>query len=67
VDEAQGHAAYRELFRHAIELGMVDDIRRAVHGNDALGNDLFAEQIEAALGQRAKPGKAGRPRKADRE
>ncbi len=46
---------------------MVDDIRRAVHGNDALGNDLFAEQIEAALGQRAKPGKAGRPRKADRE
>ncbi len=67
AEETQRHAAYRELFRHALEPGMVDDIRRAVHGNYALGNDLFAEQIEAALSQRAKPGKAGRPRKAEGE
>src|SRR3990170_3639579 len=37
-DAAMRQAAYRELFRHELEPGMVDEIRRATNGNFALGN-----------------------------
>ncbi|OHC69693.1 MAG: hypothetical protein A2045_10920 [Rhodocyclales bacterium GWA2_65_20] len=57
-------AAYRELFRHELEPGMVDKIRRATNGNFALGSERFAAEVGAALGRRALPGKSGRPRKA---
>jgi len=57
-------AAYRELFRHELEPGVVDEIRRATNGNYALGNAAFAAQVSAALGRRAVPGKSGRPRRA---
>jgi len=56
--------AYRELFRHELETGLVDEIRRATNGNYALGNAAFAAQVAAALGRRAMPGKSGRPRRA---
>lgn len=55
--------AYRELFRHELEPGMVDEIRRATNGNYALGKPQFADQIAAALDRRVTPGLAGRPRK----
>ncbi|HRP77103.1 MAG TPA: transposase, partial [Rhodocyclaceae bacterium] len=54
---------YRELFRHELEPGMVDEIRRATNGNFALGNERFASQVSDALGRRAIPGRSGRPRK----
>lgn len=54
--------AYRELFRHELDPGLVDDIRRATNGNYALGDARFAAQVSAALGRRATPGKSGRPR-----
>jgi putative transposase len=53
--------AYRELFRHEIEPGLADDIRRATNGNFALGNARFKAEVTAALGRRAIPGKSGRP------
>ncbi|MEA1934962.1 MAG: transposase, partial [Thermodesulfobacteriota bacterium] len=56
-------AAYRELFRHELEPGVVDRIRQATNGNFALGNQRFKEKIAAMLGRRVTPGKAGRPRK----
>ncbi|MEA1933813.1 MAG: hypothetical protein U9N60_05200 [Thermodesulfobacteriota bacterium] len=56
-------AAYRELFRHELEPGVVDRIRHATNGNFALGNQRFKEEIAAMLGRRVTPGKAGRPRK----
>ena len=55
--------AYRELFRHEIEPGLVDDIRRATNGNFTLGNERFVAEVTAALGRRAIPGTSGRPRK----
>ena len=55
--------AYRELFRHEIEPGLVDDIRRATNGNFTLGNERFVAEAAAALGRRAIPGTSGRPRK----
>ncbi|MBI3140362.1 MAG: transposase [Rhodocyclales bacterium] len=57
-------AAYRELFRHELEPGLVDEIRRATNGNFALGNKRFLSQVSAALGRRVVPGQSGRPRKA---
>ena len=55
--------AYRELFRHHLDPGIVDEIRTATQGNYALGSDRFKQQVEAALGRRAVRGVAGRPRK----
>lgn len=63
ADAAGRQSAYRELFRHALEPGLIDQIRRTANGNFALGSKLFAEQITAVLGRRAMPGKPGRPRK----
>jgi putative transposase len=55
--------AYRELFRHELDPGEIDKIRKATHGNFALGSSRFAEEIGEMLGRRVTPGKAGRPRK----
>ena len=63
TDADQRQTAYRELFRHEMEPGLVDEIRKATNGNYALGDARFAEQIAQTLGRRVQPGKAGRPRK----
>ena len=63
ANAAARQAVYRELFRHELEPGLVDEIRRATNGNFALGDERFAAQVATALGVRAVPGKAGRPRK----
>ena len=55
--------ASREIFRHHLDPGVVDEIRTATQGNYALGSDRFKQQVEAALGRRAVRGVAGRPRK----
>ncbi len=60
-------AAYRKLFRHELDPGIVDQIRQATNGNFALGNPRFKEEIAATLGRRVTPGKAGRPRKKTKE
>jgi putative transposase len=62
-DAASREAAYRELFRTALEPGLIDEIRRATNSNYALGNALLAAQVTSALGRRAIPGKPGRPRR----
>jgi len=54
---------FRELFRYHLDSGMVDEIRTATNGNYALGSDRFKEQVTAAIGRRAVPGKNGRPKK----
>ncbi|CAI07549.1 transposase [Aromatoleum aromaticum] len=62
-DALERQAAYRELFRHALDPGLVDEIRRATNGNFAFGTGLFGAQVATALGRRAIPGKPGRPRR----
>jgi putative transposase len=62
-DPQTRQAAYREIFRYELEPGIVDHIRQATNGNYALGSAQFGAQIEAALKQRAMPGRAGRPKK----
>jgi putative transposase len=67
ADAKSRQAAYRELFRYELDIGLVDEIRRATNSNYALGNDAFAKQISETLGRRVTPGQAGRPRKAENE
>ena len=57
---------YRALFKAHVDEQELNHIRQATNGNYALGNSRFQEQIEAALGRRAHPGKAGRPPKKKR-
>ena len=54
-------APYRALFKAHIDPALVTAIRDATNGNVALGNPRFQLEIEAALGRRARHGKAGRP------
>ncbi len=62
MDAASRQAAYRELFRFQLDIGLVDEIRKATNGNYALGNDVFKVQIAQALGRRVTAGEAGRPK-----
>lgn len=64
ADALARQEAYRELFRHELEPGLVDAIRQATNGNYVLGDGRFGEQIALALGRRVQPGKSGRPRKS---
>jgi putative transposase len=65
VDDTERLSAYRELFRHELEPGEVDKIRKATNGNFALGSSCFQWDISSMLGRRVVPGRAGRPRKQD--
>lgn len=63
-DAAKQQSAYRELFRHELDIGLVDELRKATNSNYALGNELFTKQIADALGRRVTPGLSGRPKKS---
>ena len=54
-------SAYRELFRHELDPGQVDEMRRATHGGLVLGSERFAQEIALLAGRRTQRGKAGRP------
>jgi len=56
-------ATYRDLFRHQLDPGSIDELRAATNGNYALGNPPIQAQIAAALDRRVTPGQSGRPRK----
>ena len=56
-------AAYRELFRHELEPGIIDEIRHTTNSNYVLGSERFKKEITKTLGRQVTPGKSGRPRK----
>ncbi len=60
-DEVTRQASYRELFRHQLAPGLVDEIRTRVNGGYALGSARFEQGIANALGRRTTPGRPGRP------
>ncbi len=55
TDVENRQAAYRELFRHELEPGLVDEIRRATNGNFALGSERFGVELAQLLGRRVTP------------
>lgn len=55
-------AAYRALFRSELDQTEVKEIRLAVNGGFALGNEGFKAEIAGMLGRRVERGISGRPR-----
>lgn len=64
-DEEARRAAYRELFRIALDDQPLGDLRLALNQDQPVGNDHFYREIEAMTGQRRELRKRGRPRKQD--
>ncbi len=65
TDEAR-QAAYRDLFRAALDSQAIDDIRLALNQNQPLGNSRFYAKIEAMTGQRREAKPRGRPSAQDK-
>ncbi len=63
TDEQGRQAAYRELFRHQLDPGLVDEIRKATNGNYVLGTSRFQDEVARMLGRRVVRGRPGRPPK----
>jgi len=55
-------AAYRALFRSALDRAAIEDIRFALNQNQPLGNGRFLDEIERITGQR----REARPRARSR-
>jgi hypothetical protein len=55
-------AAYRDLFKTALDPDVLREIRISTHGGYAIGSGRFREEIETALKGRATPRAPGRPR-----
>jgi putative transposase len=63
ADDDARRAAYRELFRGALDEEPLSDLRLALNQDQPIGNDRFYREIEAMTGQRRALRKRGRPRK----
>ena len=61
-DEATRRDAYRALFRTALDVAELNQIRDATNKGWALGNDRFQAEIEALTRRRAEPLPRGRPK-----
>ena len=64
ANQAARQAAYRALFRAALDDEFVSAIRAATNGGWALGNTRFQRQVADALGRRVTPLPRGRPPRA---
>jgi putative transposase len=62
-DDASRCAAYRDLFRTALDDAPLTDLRMALNQDQPIGNSRFYAQIEAMTGPRRELRKRGRPRK----
>lgn len=58
--EQERQAAYRELFRYQLDLGLIDEMRDATLKRLVLGSDRFKAEIEAMLKRKVEPAKRGR-------
>ncbi|MDO8811264.1 MAG: transposase [Gallionella sp.] len=58
-------AAYRQLFKHHIPEGSVDDIRDATNKAWVLGNDRFKQRIQGQIERRVDPCAKGGDRKSE--
>jgi putative transposase len=54
-------SAYRHLFTSELPTRLLNKVRRAAHGNYALGNKAFTDQLAEILGRAVVPRQGGRP------
>ena len=65
--DVERRAAYRGLFRDALDAGFLDALRKATNGSWELGDERFKRKIAETLGRRVSPLPHGRPRKPNTE
>ncbi|MDL2355310.1 MAG: transposase [Pseudomonadota bacterium] len=65
-DPASRQIAYRALFDEVLAGDILERVRRATHGNHALGTPEFTDQLGQQLGRDVMPKVIGRPRKQQR-
>ena len=58
-DRRSRQASYRALFAQALDPVTLAAIRQATHKGWALGDDRFAEMVEAKSGRRTRPLRSG--------
>jgi putative transposase len=66
-DEDGRRAAYRELFRIALDDKPLGDLRLAINQDQPIGTDRSYREIEAMSGQRRRLRKRGRRLKQDEQ
>jgi putative transposase len=66
-DPQRRQAFYRTLFADSLRPATLTWIRDTTNACRVLGNNKFKDQVEKMLGHSVRPGKNGRPRKADTE
>lgn len=66
-DEADRQSAYRQLFRSAISIDNLTEIREMHTQGLGLGGERFRKQVEAVSQRRAASKGVGRPRKSDND
>jgi putative transposase len=64
TNQTARQAAYRALFRAALDADFLDALRAATNGGWALGDARFHRQVADALGRRVRPLPRGRPPRA---
>ena len=64
--EKERLVAYQALFRPELDPKELEEIRLAVNGGFALGNERFKAEIATMLGRRVEPGLSGRPKHSKR-
>ncbi|WP_416137071.1 hypothetical protein ACM26W_11145 [Halomonas sp. HK25] len=57
---AERRHSYRELFRHHLAEGLVDEIRQVTHSGLVVGTPRFQQQVADLLGRRTVRGTSGR-------
>ena len=60
-DDETRQAAYRDLFRSALEEKAIDDIRLALQQGQVVGSEKFKDAMSAASGVRRTQSRRGRP------
>ena len=65
ASDGERQAAYRALFRAALDAEALADIRLALNQNQVLGNARFHRKIEKLTGERREARPRGRPRKPE--
>jgi putative transposase len=63
ASEDERQVRYRALFRAHVDGVLLDKIRKSINSGLAIGNEMFAEQIEALTGRRVTSRKRGRPKR----
>lgn len=63
ASNVERRAAFRSLFTEPLDPRRLDEIRKAINTDSAIGSEQFMQETEAKLGRSVRPPRRGRPPK----